>query len=419
MKTPVLVSAIILFISHCLAQPTSTSATLQLPPDFFPITTWEGSPQDQDMMAIPASGLESIRDCGFTVAAFVDARLLPECERLGIKAIVAQHRPGTKWATFTDEDITTFVKKMVDDSMDSPAVLGYLLMDEPGAKQFPALGKAVAAVHKFAPGKLAYVNLYPDYATINNASYSQLETSSYEEYLERYVEEVKPQFISYDNYRVLMSGDLKSTTATVSYYRNLMTVRRVAQKHGLPFWNIVSGNRIRPFTPVPSPANLLFQAYTTLAAGGAGVTWFTYYQHGYAYAAVDKKGNRTPTWSYLRMVNEQMKVVGPRIRQLKSTGVYFTDPIPAEGLPGLPGAVVKSAEADAPLMIGEFDGADQSKWCMIVNRSLEHSTHVKLTFTGTSPAPQQLSPVDGSLSALEQESAVWLTAGQGILIRVR
>ncbi|MGI8907193.1 MAG: hypothetical protein ACR2IE_11960 [Candidatus Sumerlaeaceae bacterium] len=389
-----------------------------IPADFFPITPWESTPQDQEYWEDPDHGLKSLADCGFTVAAFVRPSLLPECEKLGLKAIVAYDRANKKWAGLSDDDITSYVKKMVDDSEASSAVLGYLLTDEPGASQFQALGKAVDAVRKLAPGKLAYINLYPDYATINNTSMSQLETDSYEEYLERYVTEVKPQFISYDNYRVQMSNDLKISTATVSYYRNLMAVRRVAQKHHLPFWNIVSGNRIRPYTPVPSPANLLFQAYTTLAAGGQGVTWFTYYQKGYAYAAVDKQGHKTQTWSYLKMVNEQLQVIGSHMRKLKNTGVYFTSPAPVADLPLLPGQLVESAQCEAPLMIGEFDGPDASKYIMVVNLSLEQSAKFQVTLMQQDAWPQQVSPADGSLVPLEQEVSLWLTAGQGALIKL-
>ena len=176
----------------------------------------------------------------------------------------------------------------------SPAIKGYFIMDEPGVADFPALGKAVAAVKKYAPGKLAYINLFPNYATLGAPDMSQLGTSNYTEYLERFVAEVKPQVISYDNYMVQFSDDLKNTGKAASYYHNLLEVRRVAQKHQLPCLNIVSANQIRPHTPIPSPANLQFQAYTTLAAGYRGVTWYNYYGPGYKYTPIDPVGREDP-----------------------------------------------------------------------------------------------------------------------------
>lgn len=110
---------------------------------------------------------------------------------------------------------------------------------------------------------------------------------------------------------VQYSDDLVDTQKAAICYADLLEVRRVSQTYGLPFWNIVSCNQIRKQTTIPSPANLAFQAYTTLAAGGRGVSWYKYYQDGYAYAPIDDSGEKTLTWQYLRAVNHQLRVLGP------------------------------------------------------------------------------------------------------------
>src|SRR5258707_3301441 len=105
--------------------------------------------------------------------------------------------------------------------------MGYFIMDEPGVSDFPALAKAVAAVKKYAPGKLAYINLFPDYATLGAPDTSQLGATNYTEYLERFVTEVKPQLLSYDNYSVQYSDDLKKANVAASYFRNLLEILRI------------------------------------------------------------------------------------------------------------------------------------------------------------------------------------------------
>jgi hypothetical protein len=325
----------------------------------------------------------------------------------------------TDWRKLTDEQIVETVKKRIEDSGDSKALIGYFLEDEPNVADFPALGKAVAAVKKLAPGKLAYINLFPDYATLGAPDRSQLGTEDYTEYLERYVAEVKPQFLSYDNYRVEFSGDLKDPAIAASYYKNLLEVRRVAQKHNLPFWNIVCSNEIRPGVPIPSPANLLFQAYTTLAAGAKGLTWYTYYSGGYHYAPVDKEGHRTGTWAALKMVNDQVKVLGPIMQPLKSTGVYFSSPTVVKSLPTLPGEVVDDVSSASPLMVGEFSGVANDRYVMVVNLSLERSTLCKLKPHRADAKLSAFSPVDGSLSAIADDLSLWLTSGQGVLIKIQ
>jgi len=308
--------------------------------EFFPILPWDPQHGWSEPWSDRTQGLESIAECGFTMAGFVRPEDIPECERLGLKAIMFPDVPnvGTwsrEWHKLTDEEIDERVIAFVEQSGTGDAIMGYYIQDEPSAAHFAGLAKAVNAIRKYAPGKLAYINLYPDYATVGAPDTSQLGTPTYAEYLERYVAEVKPQFISYDNYMTQVSLDMTDPGRSRSYYENLLDVRRVALDSGLPFWNIVSSNQIRPATTVPSPANLLLQAYTTLAAGGRGVSWYTYYSRSYAYAPIGPDGNRTPTWSYLQMVNRQLRAVGPVMNSLKPTGVFFTDEDPPGELPRL------------------------------------------------------------------------------------
>ena len=421
-STSLIATALLLIGCHAKSSPPppSPSDSFSLPDGFFPLMSWESPsrPSANAKLDDPRQGLASFAECGYTTVGFVRPHHLPQCERLGLKAIVSAGTGRVKWSKLSDEQIVTHFKSLVDQSRGSDAVLGYFITDEPGAGEFAALAKAVAAVKRLAPGKLAYINLYPDYATIGDASFSQLGTATYAEYLERFVREVKPQILSYDNYRVLISNDLKDAAKAASYYRNMLEVRRVAQANGLPFWNIASSNQIRPFTPIPSPANLLFQAYTTLAAGGQGLTWFTYYQGNYQLGPIDGAGRRTTLWSYLKMVNEQVRVIGPAMHTLKSIGVYFTPPVPADGLPGLPGKIVTEVNATGPLMIGEFSGPSAEPYVMLVNLSLQDS--VKYQFKTSRPfaAASYMSPVDGSMIPLDLEKPQWLTAGQGVLVKL-
>lgn len=396
-------------------------------PDFFPLLPWDPY-HGWDKSVIQrdkSSGLESMAECHFNMAGFVLPKDLAKCKKLGLGAIVL---PSDilftnldylcEWRKLSSQQIDRRIQQMVQAAGSSPALKGYFIMDEPGAGDFPALAQAVAAVKKYAPGKLAYINLFPDYATLGARDTSQLEAASYTEYLERFVAEVKPQFVSYDNYKVEYSDDLKNRAEAASYFHNLLEVRRVAQEHHLFFLNIVSANQLRPGIPIPSPANLLFQAYTTLAAGYRGVTWYTYYSQGYQYAPVDSSGKRTLTWTYLNEVNRQITTLAPIMSRLESTGVYFTAPAPADNLPQLPGRLVASAASSAPLMIGEFQQRDGQRYVMVVNLSLETSAKFNLTTVLPSDPIHIVSAVDRSLSAFDSQAGLWLTAGQGALLKL-
>jgi len=395
-------------------------------PDFFPILPWDplhgwdGKATERDV-----NGLESIAECHFNFAGFVLPQDLQKCRKLGLAAIVLpEHDPlvsgndRKNWRNLSDEEIEAKVTALVKSAGSNPAVKGFFIMDEPSVKDFPALGKAVAAVKKHAPGKLAYINLFPDYATLGAPDISQLGTSNYTEYLERFVSEVKPQVLSYDNYSVQYSDDLKKPDLGASYFRNLLEVRRIGQKYHLPFLQIAASNQLRPGHAIPSPANLLLQAYTTLAAGYRGVTWYTYYARGYKYSPISAAGQRTLTWAYLQEINRQVGMLAPILSRLTSTGVYFTEPAPASGLPLAPGSFFEKVNSTTPLMLGEFSGAAGESYVMIVNLSLERSANFTVRAKEAAQALEEVSVMDGKLWTFQSgKDGFWLPAGQGVFLR--
>jgi hypothetical protein len=430
---------LILFLSvagYAADPPSNTPPPIQPfthSPDLFPILPWDVLHGWKEPYQNPKHGLASIAECNFTIAGFVTPEDLPLCEKLGLAAIMAPAASGKpwfgKWREMNAEQIDQAVKELVEACGNSPAVLGYYIMDEPGTPAFPALAQAVSAVKKYAPGKLAYINLFPSYATVGAPDKSQLGAASYTEYLERFVQEVKPQILSYDNYMVQYSDDLKDKTKAAIYYADLLEVRRVAQKYSLPFWNIVSSNQIRKQTTIPSPANMAFQAFTTLAAGGRGVSWFKYYQGGYAYAPIDKVDEKTPTWRYLQAVNHQLRTLGPIMNRLTSTGVFFTSPPPVENLPLLPGKVVQEVQSTAsprgftdakpPIMVGEFQDEQGHDWVMLVNLSLERSANIKIATAKVYKTKEVVSAEDGRLLPFDEQNGHWLLAGHGLLIKLK
>lgn len=388
-------------------------------------------------------GLKGMADCYFTLADAADPQNLKLCEKLGLSVVVSAspHLYGDEWAKMTDEQIDQYVKKMVANGGKSKAIIGYHICDEPSSTTFHALAKAVIAVRKYAPGKWSTINLYPNYATIwtENQVKSQLGTKTYVEYLDKFVDIVKPDLITYDNYMVQMSMDMQQPARAGKYYTNLLDVRRAALQANIPFWNVVSGNQVRPQTTIPSPANLALQAYTSLAAGAGGIRWYTYWKGGYNYAPLDENGNRTNTWRYLQEINREAVMLGTIIKQLKSTGVYFTTPAPEPSLPVLPGEYVKSIESEAPMMVGEFLSQKGERYVMVVNLALDKSAKFILK---TSVPDEQMYAVslgedtpylydfeaskrasfDANMgwkpkTEAELDKGLWLPAGQGVMIK--
>jgi hypothetical protein len=113
---------------------------------------------------------------------------------------------------------------------------------------------------------------------------------------------------------------------------------------------------------------------------------------------------------------------------MKSTGVFFTDPAPADNMSVLPGRLVSKIESCTslkghskdcpPVMVGEFEGDDGCDYVMLVNLSLEKSANYKIHTQKTYPAKEVISSVNGKSSPLDETNGYWCVPGQGVLIRL-
>ncbi len=370
--------------------------------NFFPIMAWNGAPND------PAV-LKKMHECGLTVAGFVAPGALDACQAAGLKAIVSDARvSGYDWANVDEAKARTNVASLVAEVGRHPAVFGYYLRDEPTAGLFPGLSQVASLVRELSPGKWAYINLFPDYA-----DNGQLGTTNYVEHLERFISTCHPSIISYDNYSLMDNGTVRE-----SYWSNLEAVRAACKRHGIEFWNIVLS--VAHFNyQEPSAAGLRFQAYTTLAYGGRGLAYFTYFapQVGnYRLAPIDQFGNPTPTWYFMQNVNLQIQKLAPTLLQLTSDDVYHIGKVPS-GCKGPPTNGLVSGVSGDNFVVGEFTHRDGSRYVMVVNKDLGRSIPCSPQFRKAPRRLQQVSPYTGALTPFEGEQ-VWLAGGQGVLLRV-
>jgi hypothetical protein len=371
-----------------------------LTPEEFAVLPWGWTPGDHE-------SLETIRECGFNLAGFVAPEHLDIVAAAGLKCIVSEGSThvGDAAAAFGMDEIQRRVNALVERVKGHEAIFGYYLRDEPGAAAFPGLGRWVAAFRKVDPAALAYINLFPNYA-----SPKQMDAPAYKEYVQSYVETVKPDFLSYDHYALMDDGSLRQ-----GYFQNLEAVRNVALKYGLPFWNIVLSNAHFNFAE-PTSAGFRFQLYTTLAYGARGISFFTYFAPtigNYRLAPIDQFGNKTPTWDMLREVNLQLHKLGPVYLSLKSVNVFHHPNVP-DGCAGIATSRFVASVSGHDLLVGEFENGKGQPFVMVVNKDLHRSTSFALAFKNAAGI-QFVNPYTGDLNRWAGENN-WLAAGQGMLL---
>jgi hypothetical protein len=391
------IGAGLLLITQC-----GSAALKSTDTSFFPVMAWNWAPKD------PAV-LRKMRECGLTVAGFVKPDALNACRAAGLKAIVSDPRvSGYDWGNVDEtkarKDVTSLVSKIGR----NPAVYGYYLRDEPGAEMFPGLARVANLIRELSPGKWPYINLFPDYANS-----TQLGTTNYSDYLERFIATCHPSIISYDNYSLMDDGSVRE-----SYWTNLEAIRTASRKHGLEFWNIVLSVAHFSYREL-NAADFRFQVYTTLAYGGRGISYFTYFTPStgnYRMAPIDQFGNTTPTWYSMQHVNLQIQKLAPTLLQLTSDAAYHFGQVPA-GACGPPVNSLLTGAGGGSALVGDFTHRDGSRYVMIVNKDLAKSRVCSPQFRQEPRRVQHVSAYTGALTPFAGED-VWLAPGAGVLLRV-
>ncbi|MBN9693762.1 MAG: hypothetical protein J0M24_26265 [Verrucomicrobia bacterium] len=285
----------------------------------------------------------------------------------------------------------------------SPVIWGYSLKDEPGAAEFPQLAARVAAVREAQPGKLAFINLFPDYA-----SAQQLGTATYEEHVSRFLREVNVDVLCMDHYPIFHPD----RDGRDGYCRNLAVLRQQALTAGIPFWNFFNTMPYGPHTD-PTESQLRWQVFASLCYGAKGVLYFCYYtprgdEFPKGGAIIARDDQPTRHYEQAQRLNAKLMKLGPTLMKLTSTGVYRIQPTdsPAEVLKGSGLLNVTRDPVDPPpdYLIGSFRHADGRRAVLLMNYRFAFSAWPTVVFDAPVDQVRELDQRTGRELPVRDES---------------
>lgn len=369
--------------------------------DRFAIGFWVAPRTDEDVEGRYAEIAEAnftfvIGLCGDRNPVPADAQL-KLCQKYGLKALIQLGAPPYEALP------------------DGPACWGYSVVDEPNASQFAGLRKTVDALRAARPGKLAYINLFPDYATP-----AQLGTQTYDEHVSRFLSEVNPDVLSMDHYPIFKP----EKDGREKYCRNLEVMRRESLKVGIPFWNFFNSMPYGPHTD-PTEAQLRWQIFTSLAYGAKGVMYFCYwtprgdeFPKGGAILTAD--GRRTRHYDEAKRINAGLKNLGPTLMKLTSTGVQHIQSKETTTRDALRETPIRQI-SDGDYLVGTFRHADGRRAVLINNYHFAYSAWPTIEFDVDVGKVVELSPKTGREESVRDDSPdmaglqIALDAGEGRL----
>jgi hypothetical protein len=278
-----------------------------------------------------------------------------------------------------------------------PALYAYYLIDEPHASQFLGLGRLVSYLREHDPAHLAYINLFPTYASNKQLGTQGDVVTAYKEHLLLYVEQVKPELISYDHYQFRLKGDGNQ------YFLNLAMIRRAARDAGVPFLNIVQACTWAPkVMRVPNTDEMRYLVYSTLAYGAQGISYYVYACANHHGSLVSLDGTPGPLYHALKSYNREFVAVAGELQPLRSLRVYHTsmrepgcEPLPADASFRLDFS--KSPSGPRGFLLGHFGAKAKPTHVVVVN--LDYTNKVSATLIGP-----------GELELFNAKSAQWTPA---------
>jgi hypothetical protein len=359
-----------------------------------------------------------MKQAGFNVSGFCPVEDLEKVRAAGLTCIVVDPRANGYEFTHVPPDAVldrnaAELSRTIDGN---PAALAFMLADEPKATMLAGLGAVAGALKRHMPSIWPYVTAFP------YAAASTIHPMTYDDYLRAQVRQIGQPYISYDHY-ALYNNEIFD-----SFFTNLDIARRISLELKVPFWNCILANAHENYSE-PTEASLDVQAYSTLAYGGRGIEYFTYItpdNGNYRNAAIDRFGNRTPTWEMLRRLNGEIQGLVPLLLRLRSTGVYH---YPTAGASGealansrLVASVAIGGFSRAPslpkLVFGEFVDDRNLSWLMVVNRDLAASAPIQILLKDKTKSLARISPYTGKPTPTSQ-GVQWIAPGAGVLFAVK
>jgi hypothetical protein len=311
-----------------------------------------------------------------------------------------------------------------------------LYTDEPGLAEFEEISYAALGYQSvFTKNEgLFYVNMMPSYADAGqialgatHANGEPLPFAAYENYIERYLGEVKPAVYSYDYYPMI--GTYPAIWQ--DYFKDMYAVKSRTEAAGVPFWTFIQRASWGGSVRVCNQAENDWQVHTSIAMGAKGIQYFTYWtpwddagtspgfypsrtaaQVG---AMVGPDGSKQDGWYIAQKTNRQVNAVGKYMINAASLGVIQAGGTPA---PIPAGAKILSFRKLASAggthsLVGCFDYKGNTL-LYVVNNSITEGDSVTLNFS----EPVSAALVQNAVKTEESGASLQLAlnAGEGVMV---
>lgn len=353
--------------------------------------------------------------------------LLDKAHEYDMQVIIIDYRTG--WRVLTaqgEESYRKLFNQALADFGAHPAVMGFMVGDEPCAQDAADAFKAARIQREMAPHLMPYLNLLPWFDWIGE----RMGTPALAPYLDRAVNE-GVNLLAYDCYSQMWEGD----SGWDVYFNNLREYMMASLRLNVPFQTTLLS--IGHYTyRCPNEDEMRWQLSTAVAHGASGILWFLIHLPNiwdcYRQAPIDQFGCRSHAFQWLSLTNRLFQALcGDIMTGLKIACCYHVH----KAYGGMPlfkshGKVMEiHSEKNIPLIFSEFKDANDDLYWVIVNNSMTACAQANMRFiSGTQVEKCNFGNMFGTVPVysdpLDQQSGrdcetvkLWLAPGQLVLLR--
>ena len=383
-----------------------------------------------DIAACGINNIGGFYECTALKEGDVDAieRALIYAENAGIGMYVCDWNFGGGNSIFLKDDEAIHARMDKYAKYDSFA--GAIIRDEPKISEFDTLRRIKEGWDRVFPDKEGFINLNP---MVQTYAYLGLnEGENYQEhYVRRYVEEVKPKVLAFDNYPMMVDG-WGEPSIQAMFLKNLESCAEEAKRANLPLWCFIQALSYNPSTRSPNEAELRYQILTSMAYGVKGYKYFSYWtlDHDGApdtAAMVSKKGEKTDAYYAAQTINREvlafdhvylnydwegtMCVLGEGNTKNKCFSM-LSNPLQSHER-------IKSVKANQDTVIGTFKDKNNNDAFMVVNFSdpaYGLSDTVELQLKGASKAVCYIQGIRSVVETKKGKLNLQLPPGNGAFV---
>lgn len=344
-------------------------------PGEMPILAWYSIRPDS---ALTAERYQEMKEAGFNISFshFADneevKKALDASRGTGVKIMVMSGALENN----TAETVNRFKR--------DEGVAGWFLRDEPTSLSFPQMKAFRDRILQEDTTHMLYLNLLPVYV-----SPKDLGTTSYREYLKRFVDEVDLGFFSYDNYPIVTDGK-GGIILKDGFFTNLEDALAVSRETGVPFWAFALSTAHGPY-PVASREMLRLEMFSNLAYGAQGLQYFTYWNPGnggvwnFHTAPISLDGARTHVYYLVKELNEEIHLLTPVFLGAEVMDVSHFGSVlpPGTHRPATLPAPISQLECEGKGMLISHLKNGKHTYCMVLNTDINHTQTLKMTLAAS------------------------------------